>query len=78
MFYDPAGFLAQVDFFTPMVFRISAAAELVASALADAPQTASPSCDCHPLGDRRIPSLLKLHWLKSTFARKSASVIIKI
>jgi len=60
---------------TPMIFRISAAAELVASALADAPY--------HPRRPRvvvrqravadstRIPSTLKLHWRKSIFARKS-------
>ena len=33
-----------------MIFRISVAAELVAFSLANAPQTASPSQDCRPLG----------------------------
>jgi hypothetical protein len=31
----PAGFLAQVDFLTPMIFRISVAAELGRPALAE-------------------------------------------
>jgi hypothetical protein len=39
----PADFLAQHDFFTPMLFRASVAAELVAFALANASRTASPS-----------------------------------
>ena len=47
---ESAAFLAQVGFLTPMFFRISVAAELVAFALANAPQTASPSQDCRPLG----------------------------
>jgi len=43
-------FLAQVDFLTPMFFRISVAAELALRALALSAQTASPSQDCRPLG----------------------------
>ncbi len=43
-------FLAQVDFLTPMIFRISVAAELALFALAKIAQTASPSQDCQPLG----------------------------
>ncbi len=43
-------FLAQVDFLTPMIFRISVAAELTPRALALGAQTASPSQDCRPLG----------------------------
>jgi hypothetical protein len=35
--HAPVKLLAQVGFFTPKVFRISAAAELVAFALANAP-----------------------------------------
>jgi len=38
--------LAQVDFLTPMIFRISAAAELAVFALANTAQTASPSPFC--------------------------------
>jgi len=60
----------------PMIFRSSAAAELGRTALADA---ALEQLRRHPFcrfAPRMIPSLLKLHWLKSTFARKSASVIL--
>jgi hypothetical protein len=52
-------FLAQVGFLTPMVFRIPVAAELIAFALAHAPQTASPSRDCPAAPDLGMPSLLK-------------------
>jgi len=44
--YSLLSFLAQVDFFTPMFFRISVAAELAAFALANAAQAASPSPFC--------------------------------
>ena len=43
-------FLAQVDFLTPMIFRIPAAAELSRPALAGRLQTPSPSQDCQPKG----------------------------
>jgi len=62
---------------TPMIFRISAAEELVAFALANAPQAAS-AVPVLSLRSTGIPSMLKLHWLKSTFARKSARCIYDI
>jgi hypothetical protein len=43
-------FSLKVDFFTPMFFRISVAAELALFALAKIAQTASPSQDYRPLG----------------------------
>ncbi|MDD5465710.1 MAG: hypothetical protein PHP73_05170 [Candidatus Omnitrophica bacterium] len=43
-------FSLEVDFLTPMIFRISVAAELVVFALAKTTQTASPSQDCQPKG----------------------------
>jgi hypothetical protein len=55
---EPVDFLAQVGFFTPKVFRILAAVELAAFALANATQTSSPSQCCRfaPLG---FPKMLK-------------------
>ena len=43
-------FLAQVDFLTPMIFLITAAAELVVFVLTKTTQTPSPSQDCQPKG----------------------------
>jgi len=53
VFNAPAGFLAQHDFLTPMVFRVSVAAELALFVLTKRAQTASPSRDCRPLGRPR-------------------------
>jgi hypothetical protein len=53
--YESDNFLAQVDFLTPKVFRSSAAAELVAFVLTNAPQTASPTSANRP----RFPRSLK-------------------
>ena len=66
---EPAKFLAQVDFLTPMFFRISAAAELAVFVRTN---TALDSFAVPVLSLRStgIPSMLKLHWLKSTFAAK--------
>jgi len=69
---EPVDFLAQVDFLTPMVFRISVAAELGRPALAETAleQHRHPEITSLTAG-LGISSMLKLHWLKSTFARKS-------
>jgi len=50
-------------------FVFSAAAELVAFALANAPQTASPCRFCR-FAPPAFPKILKLLWLKPPFARK--------
>jgi hypothetical protein len=59
-------FSLNVDFFTPKVFRNSAAAELARRLSPGRAQTSSPFEPFHV----QIPSLLKLLWLKSTFAQK--------
>jgi len=71
MLNEPVGFLAQVGFLTPMIFRISVAAELGRPALADTSSNsiAIPRLSA-PCADLGIPSMLKLHWLKPPFARK--------
>ncbi len=63
-----------------MIFRISAAEELVAFALANAPQTTSAvPVLSHAFGSSTgIPSMLKLHWLKSTFAPKPPGAVLTI
>jgi len=60
-------FSLNVDFLTPKVFRSSVAAELARRLSPGRAQTSSPSEPFHV----RIPSLLKLLWLKLTFAQKS-------
>jgi hypothetical protein len=59
-----------------MIFRSSVAAELAVFALANTAQTPSPSQIASLSAGLGIPSLLKLHWLKSTFARNPTASFI--
>jgi len=64
----------KADFFTPMIFRISAAKQLAPRALTRGSDSfAAPVLSLRSTG---IPSLLKLHWLKSAFARRPADSFI--
>jgi len=72
-------FLAQVDFFTPMIFRISVAAEL---ALFASSKNRSNSIAIPRLPRSRealgFPKMLKLLWLKAPFAHASPVASINI
>jgi hypothetical protein len=63
-------FSLKVDFLTPMIFRILAAAELGCPALAETASNSFAVPVLSPYGSTGIPKMLKLHWLKSTFAKK--------
>jgi len=74
----PASFLAQHDFFTPMVFRASAAAELAPRTLVLGAQTASPSRDCQPLGWPRDSLSAQAPLAKIVIRSKMAGVFLVV
>jgi hypothetical protein len=71
----PVDFLAQVDFFTPKVFRSLGSCATRPSALSR--QDGLKHARCPNASAFGFPRLLKLLWLKSPFARKPPESIFR-